>query len=106
MQIFTANAHNFHATAKYVGATSRRVASRVSISATGGGSEGRGRGTGVHCTAMLASTRTTNALTAFSIYDPELFASLKWIRAFVLGFILGLFAIGFLLIEAVFAHAN
>lgn len=34
-------------------------------------------GTGVHCTAMLVST--TNALTAFSIYDPELFASLKWI---------------------------
>lgn len=33
----------------------------------------------VHCTAMLAGTRTTNALTAFSIYDPELFASLKWI---------------------------
>lgn len=105
MQIFTANAHNFHATAKYVGATSRRVASRVSISASGGGRQGAMRGvggTGVHCTAMLAGTRTTNALTAFSIYDPELFASLKWIRAFVLGFILGLFAIGFLLIEAVF----
>lgn len=41
MQIFTASAHNFHATAKYVGATSRRVASRVSISATGGGSKGQ-----------------------------------------------------------------
>lgn len=83
MQIFTANAHNFHVTAKYVGATLRPVASRVSISATGGGNEGAMRGgkggPGVHCTAMLAGTRTTNALTAFSIYDPELFASLKWI---------------------------
>lgn len=44
MQIFTASAHNFHATAKYVGATSRRVASRVSISASSGGSEGGTRG--------------------------------------------------------------
>lgn len=44
MQIFTANAHNFHVTAKYVGATLRPVASRVSISATGGGTEGARRG--------------------------------------------------------------
>lgn len=108
MQIFTANAHNFHATAKYVGATSRRVASRVSISATGGGSEGgkRRAGTGVHCTAMLAGTRTTNALTAFSIYDPELFASLKWISHSHCDSYWDYSQLDFYSLRLFFAHAN
>lgn len=102
MQIFTANAHNFHATAKYVGATSRRVASRVSISASSEGGEGQeevggGRST-LHCDAGGYNK------CAYSIFNlrPRIVCKSQVDFAFVLEFILGLFAIGFLLIEAVF----
>lgn len=100
MQIFTASAHNFHATAKYVGATSRRVASRVSISASNGGTEGgkAGHRSTLHCDAGEHNK------CAYSIFNlrPRIVCQSQVDFAFALRFILGLFAIGFLPIEAVF----
>lgn len=76
MQIFTASAHNFHATAKYVGATSRRVATRCELPlapvALAEGGKGVRLGAGVHCTAALRCCYRMR-LQHFRIYDPESF---------------------------------